>query len=113
MTQAAALAQAVPPAGGDDGWVLVADRLSKRFGKVLAVDDLSFRLGVGTVTGFLGPNGAGKTTTLRMLLGLVRPTTGRALLFGRLLPRLEDPARVWAPCSRRPTSTPAAPAASI
>jgi ABC-2 type transport system ATP-binding protein len=57
--------------------------LSKRFGDVLAVDDLSFTLERGTVTGFLGPNGAGKTTTLRMLLGLVRPTSGSALIFGQ------------------------------
>ncbi len=63
--------------------VVVADHLTKRFGGVLAVDDLSFRLEAGTVTGFLGPNGAGKTTTLRMLLGLVRPTAGTALVFGR------------------------------
>ena len=62
--------------------VLVADHLTKRFGSVLAVDDLSFRLEAGTITGFLGPNGAGKTTTLRMLLGLVRPTAGEALVFG-------------------------------
>jgi ABC-2 type transport system ATP-binding protein len=50
---------------------------------VLAVDDLTFSLEPGTVTGFLGPNGAGKTTTLRMLLGLVEPTSGSALVFGR------------------------------
>jgi ABC-2 type transport system ATP-binding protein len=62
--------------------VAAAEHLSKRFGGVVAVDDLTFRLEAGTVTGFLGPNGAGKTTTLRMLLGLVRPTAGRALLFG-------------------------------
>jgi ABC-2 type transport system ATP-binding protein len=62
--------------------VVAAEHLSKRFGSVVAVDDLTFRLEAGTVTGFLGPNGAGKTTTLRMLLGLVRPTAGRALLFG-------------------------------
>jgi ABC-2 type transport system ATP-binding protein len=62
--------------------VVVADHLTKRFGDVVAVDDLSFRLEAGTVTGFLGPNGAGKTTTLRMLLGLVRPTAGTALVFG-------------------------------
>jgi ABC-2 type transport system ATP-binding protein len=57
--------------------------LSKRFASVLAVDDLSFTLERGTVTGFLGPNGAGKTTTLRMLLGLVRPTAGEAVVFGQ------------------------------
>ena len=47
------------------------ENLSKRFGDVAAVDDLSFTVREGTVTGFLGPNGAGKSTTLRMLLGLV------------------------------------------
>jgi len=73
--------------------VVVVDHLSKRFGNVLAVDDLSFRLGAGTVTGFLGPNGAGKTTTLRMLLGLVRPTSGTALVFGRKYREHPDPAR--------------------
>ena len=62
--------------------VVAAEHLTKRFGSVVAVDDLTFDLEAGSVTGFLGPNGAGKTTTLRMLLGLVRPTAGRALLFG-------------------------------
>jgi ABC-2 type transport system ATP-binding protein len=73
--------------------VVVAERLTKRFGDVLAVDDLSFTLQAGSVTGFLGPNGAGKTTTLRMLLGLVRPAAGRALLFGRPYRDLADPPR--------------------
>jgi ABC-2 type transport system ATP-binding protein len=57
--------------------------LTKRFGAVTAVDDLSFSVGEGTVTAFLGPNGAGKTTTLRMLLGLVRPSAGTAVINGR------------------------------
>ncbi len=56
--------------------------LGKSFGSVRAVDDLSFRVEPGRVTGFLGPNGSGKTTTLRMLLGLVRPSDGRALVGG-------------------------------
>lgn len=56
--------------------------LKKRFGAVAAVDGLSFAVRPGTVTGFLGPNGAGKTTTLRMLLGLVRPDGGTALING-------------------------------
>jgi ABC-2 type transport system ATP-binding protein len=56
--------------------------LTKRFGPVLAVDDLSFAVGGGTVAGFLGPNGAGKTSTLRMLLGLVTPTSGTATVNG-------------------------------
>jgi ABC-2 type transport system ATP-binding protein len=56
--------------------------LAKRFGPVTAVDDLSFTVEPGTVTGFLGPNGAGKTTTLRMLLGLVAPDAGSATIGG-------------------------------
>lgn len=57
--------------------------LSKRFGDTLAVDDLSFQVPPGVVTGFLGPNGAGKSTTMRLILGLDRPTQGRALINGR------------------------------
>jgi ABC-2 type transport system ATP-binding protein len=70
----------------------LAEHLTKRFGDLLAVDDLSFALERGTVTGFLGPNGAGKTTTLRMLLHLVKPTTGQALVFGRRYQDLDCPA---------------------
>jgi ABC-2 type transport system ATP-binding protein len=62
--------------------VVEAESLTKRFGEVSAVTDLSFALEAGTITGFLGPNGAGKTTTLRMILGLATPTRGRALVFG-------------------------------
>jgi ABC-2 type transport system ATP-binding protein len=65
--------------------------LTKRFGNVVAVDDLSFTVEEGSVTGFLGPNGAGKTTTLRVLLGLVRPTAGQALVNGRAYRDLDDP----------------------
>jgi ABC-2 type transport system ATP-binding protein len=57
--------------------------LVKRFGPATAVDGLSFTVGAGTVAGFLGPNGAGKTTTLRVLLGLVRPTGGQAVIWGK------------------------------
>jgi ABC-2 type transport system ATP-binding protein len=57
--------------------------LAKRFGPATVVDSLSFTVGAGTVTGFLGPNGAGKTTTLRVLLGLVAPTSGQATIWGR------------------------------
>ena len=64
--------------------VVRAESLTKRFGSVVAVDDLSFALAPGTITGFLGPNGAGKTTTLRMVLGLAAPSNGRALVFDRL-----------------------------
>jgi ABC-2 type transport system ATP-binding protein len=66
--------------------------LTKRFGELTAVDDLSFALEAGTITGFLGPNGAGKTTTLRMLLGLATPTSGRALIFDKPYAQLEQPA---------------------
>ena len=72
--------------------VLSAVELTKQFGDVTAVIDLSFELDAGSVTGFLGPNGAGKTTTLRMLLGLAEPTHGRALVFGRRYAELERPA---------------------
>ena len=72
-----------------EGPVVRTEHLSKRFGDLVAVDDLSFALERGTVTGFLGPNGAGKTTTLRMLLHLVQPTAGRALVFGRRYQDLE------------------------
>ena len=73
--------------------VVVCESLTKRFGTVTAVDDLSFALEPGTITGFLGPNGAGKTTTLRVLLGLAAPTRGRALIFGRPYDQLDEPAR--------------------
>ncbi|MCT2594782.1 ATP-binding cassette domain-containing protein [Streptomyces sp. N2-109] len=63
--------------------MIEVQRLTKRYGSTLAVDDLSFRVEPGRVTGFLGPNGAGKTTTLRAMLGLDRPTSGRVLIEGR------------------------------
>ncbi len=72
--------------------VVKAESLTKRFGEVMAVTDLSFVLEAGTITGFLGPNGAGKTTTLRMVLGLASPTSGRALVFDGLYAELERPA---------------------
>jgi ABC-2 type transport system ATP-binding protein len=65
--------------------------LTKRFGTFTAVDDLSFSVEPGRVTGFLGPNGAGKTTTLRMLLALVRPTSGTATIDGVPYQELKDP----------------------
>jgi ABC-2 type transport system ATP-binding protein len=79
--------------GTSPGDVVAVEHLSKRFGQLLAVDDLSFALRAGTITGFLGPNGAGKTTTLRMLLGLVEPTSGTALVFGHRYREHPDPAR--------------------
>jgi ABC-2 type transport system ATP-binding protein len=68
--------------------------LTKRFGPVLAVDGLTFDAPAGKITGFLGPNGAGKTTTLRSLVGLVRPTSGQALIDGRRYQDLSNPRRV-------------------
>ncbi|NEK87644.1 ATP-binding cassette domain-containing protein [Blastococcus saxobsidens] len=67
--------------------------LTKRYGAVTAVDDLTFDVAPGKVTGFLGPNGAGKSTTMRMILGLDRPTSGSALVGGRPFPRLAEPLR--------------------
>ena len=67
----------------DDDLVIETRKLGKRYGgRIVAVDRLSLRVRRGEVYGFLGPNGAGKTTTLRMLLGLVRPTSGSALVLG-------------------------------
>jgi ABC-2 type transport system ATP-binding protein len=67
--------------------------LTKVFGRQTAVDDVSFDIEPGKVTGFLGPNGAGKSTTLRMILGLVAPTSGEASLLGRRYAELDDPIR--------------------
>ena len=67
--------------------------LTKRYGDVLAVDDLTFDVQPGRVTGFLGPNGAGKSTTMRMLLGLDRPTSGQALVDGHRVRELAEPMR--------------------
>jgi len=69
------------------------DRITKCYGAVTAVDDLSFTLQPGTITGFLGANGAGKSTTLRMLLGLTRPTSGRATIDGKRYAELLRPTR--------------------
>ncbi|HEY5247848.1 MAG TPA: ABC transporter ATP-binding protein [Dermatophilaceae bacterium] len=68
--------------------------LTKQFGHLTAVDHLSFSVEAGRITGFLGPNGAGKTTTLRMLLGLVRPTSGSATIGGQSYSHLHTPQHV-------------------
>ena len=67
--------------------MIEVDRLSKRFGPVTAVDELSFTVHPGQVTGFLGPNGAGKTTTMRVILGLDAPAAGWATVSGLLAAR--------------------------
>lgn len=69
-------------------------QITKRFRKFTAVDQLSFEVSPGRITGFLGPNGSGKTTTLRMLLGLVRPTSGEGLIGGRKYAQLDRPLQV-------------------
>jgi ABC-2 type transport system ATP-binding protein len=68
-------------------------RLTKRFGRTTAVDDLSFDVPAGSVTGFVGPNGAGKSTTMRLILGLARPDSGRALVNGKRYTELRCPLR--------------------
>jgi ABC-2 type transport system ATP-binding protein len=73
--------------------VIEVTDLHKRYRKATAVDGLSFKVRDGRITGFLGPNGAGKTTTLRILLGLVHPTSGRATIDGRRYRALDDPVR--------------------
>jgi ABC-2 type transport system ATP-binding protein len=78
--------------GEEDGRIVVSG-LTKSFGTVRAVDDLSFTVEPGSVTGFLGPNGAGKTTTLRMILGLVGPDGGQATIGGSRYVGLRQPTR--------------------
>ncbi|MGF1645316.1 MAG: ABC transporter ATP-binding protein [Kineosporiaceae bacterium] len=81
----------VPP---PEAPIVAVTGLTKRFGTVTAVDELSFEVHPGRVTGFLGPNGAGKTTTMRILLGLVTPTGGSATIGGRPYAALASPARL-------------------
>jgi ABC-2 type transport system ATP-binding protein len=86
-------AMATPPAHSGVMTSIQINGLTKRFGNVVAVDNLSFEVAQGSVTGFLGPNGAGKTTTLRMLLGLIAPTTGSSTITGKPYQELVDPFR--------------------
>jgi ABC-2 type transport system ATP-binding protein len=74
--------------------MITVSGLTKRYGDRTVVDDVSFTLEPGTVTGFLGPNGAGKTTTMRMMTGLVAPTAGAALVDDRLYAELPNPGAV-------------------
>lgn len=73
--------------------MIEARNLTKRFGRLRAVDDLSFTVEAGTVTGFLGPNGAGKSTTMRIVLGLDTPTSGSVTIGGRPYAQLDNPIR--------------------
>ena len=65
-----------------ENWAITTERLTRTFGAVRAVDDVSLSVPAGIVFGFLGPNGSGKTTTIRLLLGLLEPTAGRAIVLG-------------------------------
>ena len=86
--------------------MITVDALTKRFGAVTAVHDLSFEVAAGAVTGFIGPNGAGKSTTMRMILGLDRPTSGRALVNGMEYAAAQAPRRTWwGRCSTRTPCT--------
>ncbi|MCK4807885.1 MAG: ATP-binding cassette domain-containing protein, partial [Candidatus Aegiribacteria sp.] len=62
--------------------VIKVNGLTRRFGNLTAVDDISFQVAKGEIFGFLGPNGAGKTTTIRMLTGVIEPTSGSATIQG-------------------------------
>jgi ABC-2 type transport system ATP-binding protein len=74
--------------------MIEARGLTKRYGDTLAVNDLSFSVAPGKITGFLGPNGAGKTTTMRLILGLDRPTAGRVTVNGRPFEQADQPMRL-------------------
>ena len=76
------IASAAAPACTASDFAIRIDGLTKRFGRIDAVDDLSLTVSQGEVFGFLGPNGAGKSTTIRLLLGLIRPSAGSATVFG-------------------------------
>ncbi len=93
MFRTAGVGNAVGWAGRKGYSMIEATGLTKRYGATLAVDDLTFTVRPGTVTGFLGPNGAGKSTTMRMILGLDRPTTGQVRIDGRPYAELTQPLR--------------------
>src|SRR5258707_2014038 len=75
------------------GATIVARGLTKSYGRTVAVQDVSFTVRPGTVTGFLGPNGAGKSTTMRMIIGLDRPDAGQATIGGKSYHELRWPLR--------------------
>ena len=80
--------------------------LTKRYGATVAVDDLSFTVAPGRVTGFVGPNGAGKSTTMRLILGLDAPDAGGALVNGERYGRLRNPLREVGAAARRDRGPP-------
>src|SRR5919202_4006531 len=83
MTSATFTRVARAPVAPPKEAAIEVDGLTKRYGRIVAVDGLTFRVPRGGVVGFVGPNGAGKTTAIRMLMGLVRPTSGTALALGK------------------------------
>ena len=91
--------------------MIEARGLTKRYGDKVAVDNISFTVEPGTVTGFLGPNGAGKSTTMRMIMGLDKPTSGKVTINGRPYRQLSLPCARSAPCwTPRACTARAAPA---
>ena len=92
MTAAALRARGPAPQYGRVPPSVQVSGLSRRFGEITAVDDISFDVGEAEIFGFLGPNGAGKTTTISMLCTLLRPTSGRATIGGYDI--VDDPAGV-------------------
>ncbi|MFI7395999.1 ABC transporter ATP-binding protein [Streptomyces tendae] len=95
--------------GAGDATAIRVEGLTKRYGRRTAVDDLSFAIGTGKVTGFFGPNGAGKTTALKAVVGLARPTAGRAFVRGTPVTALRPDARLLGvhiePCGAHPGRT--------
>lgn len=81
---------------GDDPAAIVAERLTRRFGALVAVDSVELNIAQGSLFGFLGRNGAGKTTLIRMLLGLIRPPAGRASVLGRMVDQRGGSTGAWA-----------------
>jgi ABC-type multidrug transport system ATPase subunit len=82
-TSAHDLANHAAAAGVQTAPAILTDKLTKRYGQLAAVDQLSIQVPAAVVAGFVGPNGAGKTTTIRMLLGLAAPTAGAAWVLGQ------------------------------
>src|ERR687883_589867 len=89
MTSATFTRVARAPVAPPKEAAIEVDGLTKRYGRILAVDGVTFRVPRGGVVGFVGPNGAGKTTAIRMLMGLVRPTSGTAHVLGKPVSRPE------------------------
>lgn len=88
--------------------MIEAQGLTKRYGDTTAVNDVTFTVHPGRVTGFLGPNGAGKSTTMRMIVGLDRPTAGTVTVNGQPYAAHRAPSARWVSCWMPRPSTPAA-----